>query len=469
MATSNRYLTAGEAAAYLGITPATLYAYVSRGLLHSEPGGGSTRARRYLLADVEALATRKEYRRTPAKAAETALTFGLPVLDSAITLIDGGRLHYRGHDALTLARTRPFEEVAALLWTGDFDASALFAPDRIAHATLGRPLPGRAPRATLGATPGDTHANPIEHYQMALASASLHDLAAHQHSPAAVARTAARILALLTVATTAIPLAASVAPTPPSDSGSASAGDTGRAPSRDSGSGLPGDSSSAPSDTSSAHATTFGGATAGALQAAWSPTDPSAVTLLSAALILCADHELNISAFTARCVASAGSSPYAVVTAALSALGGYRHGGHTARAWALLTAAASEGAHSAAGAYLRDGDDLPGFGHPLYPNGDPRAACLLDLLQAHHPTSPTVQVAADLCAIVQDALNQHPTIDFALAALAATLNAPRHAPLSLFALGRTAGWLAHAIEQYTLNQLIRPRARYTGPPPLIEG
>jgi len=199
-----------------------------------------------------------------------------------------------------------------------------------------------------------------------------------------------------------------------------------------------------------------------ALQRAWAPDRPEAAPLLSAGLILCADHELNVSAFTARCVASAGSTPYAVVIAALAALQGYKHGGHTAHALALLSAAA-HGIRQAIGGYLQGGDKLPGFGHPLYPDGDPRASCLLALLEERCPASPQVQLAKDVCDAVYTILGLQPTIDFALAALALTLGTPRHSPLALFALGRTAGWIGHAIEQYALDQLIRPRARYIGP------
>jgi citrate synthase len=394
-------VTAREAAGLLGISVATLYAYVSRGLLRSEAGEGPTRARRYLVEDIEALAARKEYRREPSKAAETALGYGMPVLDSAITLIDGGRLYYRGHDALALARERSFEEVAALLWTGEFAGEALFGDGAALAAS---PL-----LADLG--------SPIELFQATLALAAAGDLAAHQSTPEAIARTGVRILRLLTQAATAH--------TPGSPAG---------------------------------------GTLAESLQRAWAPSDTAAAALLSAALILCADHELNVSAFTARCVASAGAPPYAVVIAALSALQGYRHGGHTARAAALL-AAAAHGVRSTVAGFLRSGDKLPGFGHPLYPEGDPRARFILAQLDQHFPHAPAVQLSGELCAAVHDALGLRPTIDFALAALAAALDAPHHSPLAIFALGRTAGWIAHAIEQYALNQLIRPRARYVGAPP----
>jgi citrate synthase len=150
-----------------------------------------------------------------------------------------------------------------------------------------------------------------------------------------------------------------------------------------------------------------------------------------------------------------------VVIAALAALEGTRHGGHTVQVSALLDAAA-DGVRPAVGAFLRDGGALPGFGHPLYPEGDPRARLLLALLGERCPEAPPVTLAADLCAAVYGGLGLYPTIDLALAVLARTLGAPRHAPLALFALGRTAGWLAHAGEQYALGRLIRPRARYTG-------
>ena len=76
---------------------------------------------------------------------------------------------------------------------------------------------------------------------------------------------------------------------------------------------------------------------------------------------------------------------------------------------------------------------------------------------------PRSWLVRDVCAAVHEILGLRPTIFLALAALALTLGMPRHTPLALFALGRTAGWIGHAIEQYALDQLIRPRARYTGP------
>src|SRR5215813_10658058 len=121
--TSDRYLTADEAAAALNVSLATLYSYVSRGMLRSEPVAGDPRVRRYLQDDVSRLVERKELRSDPAKAAARNLSWGAPVLDSSLTLITGGRIYYRGRDALELAQKASVEEVAALLWSGDSKAA----------------------------------------------------------------------------------------------------------------------------------------------------------------------------------------------------------------------------------------------------------------------------------------------------------------------------------------------------------
>ncbi|MEZ4673702.1 MAG: citrate synthase [Caldilineaceae bacterium] len=125
---AKQYLTADEVTAVLQISKGTLYSYVSRGLIRSEEAAGKTRARRYLAADVRALQQRKEQRRNPAQSAAAALHFGDPVLESAITLIDGGALYYRGENVLKLAELQQFEEVAALLWTGRKEGIGLTAP-----------------------------------------------------------------------------------------------------------------------------------------------------------------------------------------------------------------------------------------------------------------------------------------------------------------------------------------------------
>ncbi|MBE2238570.1 MAG: citrate synthase family protein [Caldilineaceae bacterium] len=393
-----RYLSAREAADRLGISVATLYAYVSRGLLRSEAVDDGSRARRYYAEDVEALRSRKEMRRDPESGAQNALSYGMPVLESAITLIEDGCLFYRGYDALGLAQQRSVEEVASLIWLDHLDPGDLFAQGGDAQA----------PAPQLEALDAVQH--PIECYQATLARAATGDLAAYLTTPEAMAATGARILHRLVAATTRQPVATSIAQ---------------------------------------------------ALQGACAPGQPASVELFSAALILCADHELNVSAFTARCVASAGSTPYAVVIAGLAALQGHRHGGHTERVGHLLREA-NDGIAGAVASYLRQGASIPGFGHRLYPDGDPRARLLLEMVNARYANAAIPALANELRRTVHALTGAQPTVDFALEVMARTLELPPHAALALFALGRTIGWIGHAIEQAATEQLIRPRARYVG-------
>ncbi|HXQ16180.1 MAG TPA: citrate/2-methylcitrate synthase, partial [Caulobacteraceae bacterium] len=169
------------------------------------------------------------------------------------------------------------------------------------------------------------------------------------------------------------------------------------------------------------------------------------------ALVLLADHELNASTFAARVTASTGASLAAAVLAGLCALSGPRHGGMAARVEAFAAEAARVGWRKA----LRSGEPPPGFGHALYPDGDPRAAALLGAIEV-----PRALVA--LRHDIEAATGHRANVDFALAALRQSLGLPAEAPLALFALARTAGWLAHAIEQITTGAVIRPRARYVG-------
>jgi citrate synthase len=158
-------------------------------------------------------------------------------------------------------------------------------------------------------------------------------------------------------------------------------------------------------------------------------------------------------------VASAGASPYGVVIAGLAALEGTKHGGTTARIEAALDSLRSSGdLRGALTTRLRRGETIEGFGHRLYAKGDPRAALLLELL----PNGKAAALVRELAAAAYDVLGEAPTIDFALVAVARALRLPAGAALTLFALGRTVGWIGHAIEQYERNEIIRPRAKYVG-------
>src|SRR5580704_12405186 len=175
------------------------------------------------------------------------------------------------------------------------------------------------------------------------------------------------------------------------------------------------------------------------------------------ALVLLADHELNASTFAARIAASTGASLSAAVLAGLAALSGPRHGGMAARVEAFAAAAARDDWRKAS-----RGGPPPGFGHQLYPDGDARAAALLAAIE------PPPALAA-LRAEVEAATGERANMDYALTALRQSLLLPAEAPFALFAVARTAGWLAHAIEQIDTGALIRPRARYVGAYPPVTG
>ena len=145
-----------------------------------------------------------------------------------------------------------------------------------------------------------------------------------------------------------------------------------------------------------------------------------------------------------------------VVSAALAALAGHKHGGHTLRIADLLDERGEPRAIVVE--RLRLGDAIPGFGHPLYPDGDPRGRALMQLCT--NAASARARAVAQVC---DELLGVAPNVDYGLVALARSLELPADAPLVMFALGRCVGWIAHALEQYASGQLIRPRARYTGP------
>ena len=402
MVTDRRYLTAKQASGALGVTLTTLYAYKSRGQLQSEPVPGRPRERRYRREDIERLRERKETRRDPAKAAARGLHWGSPVLSSGVTLIHNGKLYYRGRDALELAESTTLEQVAELLWAAEApELDGLFDQP----CALSRPQ-----LAHIRACAKD----PMVKMQMALPLAGSMDLASYDLRPAAVRHTGARILRLLTMV-------------------------------------VAGRDTQVPFHS--------------ALAAAWAPKTATATDVIRMALVLCADHELNVSAFTARCAASAGATPYDAVSAAMAALKGSRHGGETGRVSALFAETETpRRARNVMANRLRRGERLPGFGHPLYPAGDPRASLLMRLAETSGNRKEWTLVRA-LARAARELLHEPPNLDFGLVALAQTYGLPEHAPLVLFAIGRTVGWIAHTIEQYASGELIRPRAHYTGPDP----
>jgi citrate synthase len=379
----------------LRITRATLYAYVSRGLIGTEPDPVDPRRRLYRTADIERLLAGKERSRKPKAIAAATLDWGTGALPTSITLIERGHLYYRGQDATGLAATATLEDVARLLW--DCGPS-----DPFDH-------PPEAAMMPLGAFGG---AAPLDRCRAMLALLGSGARPLWNRDRARLGADAAALLRALV---------AMALGTPP--------------------------------DTLPIH---------GQIAAAWR-LDRAGADLVRAALVLLADHDLNPSTFATRVVAGTGASLSACLSAGLAALTGPLHGGATALAEALLASARQSGDTMAMiAARLGRGETIPAFGHPLYPDGDPRAAFLLARLPSDPARATLIDAVAEITGLA-------PNVDFALASLIATFNLPSDSGIALFAIARSVGWVAHALEQSATRRLIRPRADYVGiRPPAAE-
>ena len=395
-------LTTDEVAHRLGVKPATVYAYVSRGLLTSRrnaDGKGSLFAK----SDVDAFVASRRRPTTPG-------------IQTGITLIKDGNLYYRGRDVCMLARTDTYESVANLLWTGDLGHVDLEPrPDLLALASdVIRPLPSTA--------------RPTDHLRVIVAAAAAADpLRFDTTTPAAVISTGRTILATMVAA---LPRHHGMIPVPVPVS--AKLGPTGLA-------------------TVLWHRLTV--------------KEPSAADhrTLNAALVLLADHDIAASTLAARVAASTRAHPYAVVSAGLAALDGPLHGAASSLAYALLAEARTKGdPMDTIADRLRVGGTIPGFGHPLYPNGDPRAATLLSMLD----DDPVRETVDHLAEAMRTRSGLHPNVDFAIAALTLQHGMTADAGEAIFAVARTAGWIAHALEEYADRpSRFRPTGQYSGREP----
>jgi citrate synthase len=390
------YLSAGEAAAELSISPATLYAYVSRGLVRSEPVGDGARARRYRAEDVRGL----KNRRAPTIEGQGLKAADLPVMDSSVSTITADGPIYRGVKATALAESATFEHVATLLWDSK-------SSDPFAKANL--PVISPAMRKILDAT---RDAPPIDRAVAVLSQASEADPRAYNSTSEGRAATGARIVRLVVSAM------------------------MGTEPSAD------------PIHKQIARA--------------WAPKHKHAEDLIRRALVLLADHELNASTFTLRCAASTGISLYDAVIAGLVALKGPRHGGVGPLASKLLDTLLAGDIAGIVRERVALGERFAGFGHMVYRDGDPRADSLFAALVK---AGIDKRFAVEIPERIREATGQFANCDYALSVMRRTLDMPAGSETTLFAMSRTAGWVAHGIEQLESRRLIRPRARYVGPAP----
>jgi citrate synthase len=406
-------MTAAEAAKYLNVKLPTLYAYVSRGHLRSLAPEGGSRARRYLRRDVEGLRARQR-----GAAAARALAWGEPVLDSAITAMTPRGPAYRGLVALDLARRGvSFEAASELLWTGTLPRVDLrweVPDDPPDFRAVARMLPKDASRTSCAIA--------------LVATAGVRDRHRHDKRIAAVLPRARRLARLLACA---LALPAS-----------------------------PARALEAWGESSIARAV---------LRACGVRPRERAVLAVDRWLLLSADHELNASTFAARVAASTDADLYAAALAGLAAFSGPRHGSASDRAEALVAEIGrAENAERVVRERARRGELTPGFGHHFTPyneHGDPRALIVLEEAWEIAPRNREVACVNAIVRAMELAHKPKPNVDIGIVALRAALGLPVGAAAGVFAVGRSAGWSAHVLEQYASEQLLRPRARYMGIPP----
>ncbi|TDE02454.1 citrate/2-methylcitrate synthase [Jiangella asiatica] len=415
-----RRLTTRQVAIRLGVKPATVYAYVSRGLLTSRRGLGG-RASTFDADEVERLAQRGRGGRpiddgapvggvvgdragAPASAdggthhgddgAGAALRPAAAAIGptySSVTLIEADRHYHRGVDALALAAGYRYEEIAWWLWTGTMTRGIRFEAPADAVA---------AARRTGDALPAQCGL--IDRLRVATIAAAATDPVRFDLAPHTVAGTARGLAATLVDALPA-------------------RGD-------------------APGPESDLAARLWPRLTA-------RPVTAASVRLLDAAMVLLADHGLAASTVTARVAASARADPYAVVSAGLGTLEGPLHGAASGLAHRMLIDVRERGAGPVVAEHLRAGRRLPGLGHSLYRGDDPRARLLLDLLAELDGAGPAIDAARSVAETAARHLPLHPNIDLALASLSVATRMPPEAGETIFAVARTAGWIAHALDQ----------------------
>lgn len=404
-ADGERRISTREAADLLGVKPATVYAYVSRGQLTSrrDPVG---RGSSFDAREVEALALRSRREAASPPGAELSVR-------TSLTLIEPDRYYFRGVDAVELASRYRYEEVAEWLWTGTLPRGARFTAPPQALA---------AARRAVAALP--EHSGPIDRLRVATAAAAVADPLRFDLSAEAVLGSARCLIPTLVGALPEVGPA-----------------------------GWRGDGRLA--------------------RQLWSrltahEPDPDALAVLDLALTLLIDHDLAASTLAVRVAASARAHPYAAVSAGLGALEGPLHGAAGRLAHRMLVEALERGGAAPVVAdHLRAGRRVPGLGHRLYEGEDPRATALFARLEGVPQAGPALAAAREVVATAAARRGGlHANVDLALAVLTVSCGMPAEAGETVFAVSRTAGWMAHALEEYQERPLrMRPSGQYQGPRP----
>ena len=407
------YLSREEVLQVLGVKAATLYTYVSRGLIKSVTIEGS-RKHRFLRHDVERLRARSQAHSGVTARAEGAMRWGEPIITTQITEITPEGPNYRGRSAIELAKAgTSFEAVANFLWSGVMPDEALswrpqpisIVPDAVL-AALGMPMP-----------PADV----LKIFSMIALAIGLPDRGLTEFSDGRTAAASQQIIQ--TLAGCCGFLHPPHRFVPPVEGESVAAQIT---------------------------------------RALGAGTDERVQHLINAALVLCADLELTPGTFAARVAASAGSDLYACVAAGISAHAGVLTGRGSDKAEELLLDSNAATLRRKLDMLQMFGRKLYGFNHPYFPKGDPRAYVLIDLAGRIDPLPEPARHALWFLDEARENCAAYPGMAVGLVTLTMALGLPRRSALALWAVSRAAGQIAHGLEQRVQGFVMRPRARFSG-------
>jgi citrate synthase len=375
--------------------------------------------------------------RTPAPTAVPRGLAGVVVTDTALGDVRGteGFYHYRQYSAVELARTRTFEDVWHLMTLGTLPDLAGREAFRARTAAL-RPLPAEVAAALPALARAGERSGPLAGLRTALSllGASrgfrpLYDLAPEQRLTDALAACAA-----VPVLVTALHrLGRGLEPVAPR--------------------------------ADLAYAANYLHMLTG------EEPDPERARAVEAYLISTVDHGFNASTFTARVIASTGADLAACLTGAIGALSGPLHGGAPSRALDTLDAI---GTPDRVDPWIRErvlaGDRVMGFGHPVYRTEDPRSRLLKEIARGFG--GPLVDFAVlveerveAILAELKPGRELHTNVEFYAGVVMELCGLPREMFTPTFACARVIGWSANVLEQATDSKIIRPAARYVGPPP----
>ena len=391
-------ISAAEAASRLGVKRETVYAYVSRGLLHSQrhlDGKSST----FDPAEIDRFRRRK--------ADDRPGRLEVPI-SSAITELGDGHVAYRGHTLEELvAAGHSYETVAELLWSGDL---APADPWRARHGV--EAAVRRAGKALA------THATPTDRMMAGVVAAGATDPLRDDRSVDGATDTARQLIRAIV---DSLPVVAGA--------GTATETDSDRIAER--------------------------------LWVRLTAAERAHWPLLETALVILADHGMATSTLAARLAASTRAAPHAVLLAALGPLAGPLHGAASRTVHLMFQDAEAHGAEAAIAEVMRRDGRVPGIGHFIHKTRDPRHDILFDVLADHPVDEPRMDVVASVLALTSDRIPAAPNIDLALGAMTYISSMSPDAGEVVFAIARSAGWIAHALEEYDEAPIrFRPVGRF---------